>query len=351
MKMTSHERMIAAMKSQEVDHIPCGPFGISRLNIDDPLTQELIKKTDIFLAGNVKGDAILGRGAEVIVTKNGNETVTVIKTPRGDLIRRTRHTDITSATTEYPLKELEDIDKLLSIPYEEPEIDASHYFHMKSKYNDEGIILCGIGNAVCVPADWFGPEKFCLFWALERDKIIDLTNTVNKRICAFVRKCCEQGVTDFRIIGGEFVSTQIGPAGMPSLIRSPDKKLIDIIHEYNGIAFYHNHGPVMKFLEDYAYIGVDFLEPMEAPPWGDVHLGKAKEIVADRFCMVGNLDDMEIISKLETKEVETIACQRIEEAGLRGFILSGTASGTYTEKGARNFIAMAEVAKEYTRNV
>ncbi len=344
--MTSHERMIAAMKNQEVDHVPCGPFGIARLDIDDPLTQELIKKTDIFLEAGVKGNAVLGRRAETAVTKTDNETTTVIKTPKGDLIRRTGHTDVASATTEYPLKELEDIDKLLSIPYEEPEIDASPYFDMKAKYDDEGIVLCGIGNAVCVPADWFGPEKFCLFWAMARDKIIELTNIVNERVCAFVKRCCERGVTDFRIVGGEYVSAQIGPAGMPSLIRNPDKKLIDTIHEYNGIAFYHNHGHVMRFLEDYAYIGVDFLEPMEAPPWGDVHLGKAKEVVGDQFCMVGNLDDMEIVDKLETEEVQAIARQRIEEAGLRGFILSGTASGTFTDKGARNFIAMAEVARE-----
>ena len=350
MRMTSHERMIAAMKNQEVDHVPCGPFGIARLDIDDPLTQELIKKTDIFLKSHVNGNAVLGRRMEAVSTKTDNETVTVIKTPKGDLIRRIGHTGITSATTEYPLKELEDIDKFLSIPYEEPEIDASPYLDMKAKYDDEGIVLCGIGNAVCVPADWFGPEKFCLFWATDRDKIIELTNIVNARICAFVETCCKQGVTDFRIVGGEYVTVQIGPSGMPELINKPDQQLIKIIHKYGGIAFYHNHGSVMKYLEDYASIGVDFLEPMEAPPWGDVHLGKAKEIVGDRYCMVGNLDDMEIVNKLEPEEVEAIARQRIEEAGPRGFILSGTASGIYTEKGAKNFIRMSEVAGRYKEN-
>ncbi|MBS3764097.1 MAG: hypothetical protein KGZ25_12435, partial [Planctomycetes bacterium] len=308
--MTSRERMIAAMNNEAVDHVPCGPFGIARLDIDDPLTQELIRKTDIFLKGAVKGNAVLGRRAETVTTKSDNETTTVIKTPKGDLIRRVGHTDVASATTEYPLKELEDIDKLLSIPYEEPEIDATHYFDMKEKYDDEGIVLVSIGNAVCVPADWFGPEKFCLFWATDRDKIIELTNIVNERICAFVELCCELGATDFRIIGGEYVTTQIGPAGMPDLIRKPDRKLINIIHKHNGIAFYHNHGPVMRYLEDYAHIGVDFFEPMEAPPWGDVQLGKAKDIIGDRYCMVGNLDDMEIVDKLDTKEVQMIARQR-----------------------------------------
>lgn len=347
MKMTSRERMIAAMRNEDADHLPCGPFGIARLDINSSLVQELIRETDIFLQTSVKGDPVLGRKAEIEVHEDGDTTVHVIKTPKGNLTRRVQRTDVTSATVEYPLKDLDDIDKLLSIEYQEPEINPEPYFEMKKRYDNEGIVLAGTGNAVCVPADWFGPEKFCLFWALARDKIVELTAIINKRVCGFVKKCCEHGVTDFRIVGGEYVSEQIGPEGMEDLIRKPDKKLIDIIHAYNGIAFYHNHGRMMKFIEDYAFIGVDFLEPMEAPPWGDTHLGKAKGMIGDRFCMVGNLDDMEIVDKLDTEQVITVARQRIEEAGLKGFILSGTASGIYTEKGARNFIAMAKAAKEY----
>jgi hypothetical protein len=347
MSMTSRERMLAAMRNEAVDHVPCGPFGIARLDIESPLVQDLIRKTDIFLPGPVGGSPLLGKHAGVETVTDGNETLQTIKTPKGSLVRRTRRTEVASATVEYPLKTLEDIDKLLSVDYEEPDIDTDRYFDMKKKYDREGLVLAGLSNAVCVPADWFGPENFCLFWATAREEIVRLTNTVNERVCRFVRKCCEAGVTDFRLIGGEFVSEQIGPAGMDDLIRRPDKEVIDTIHEYDGIAFYHNHGRMMAFLEDYAHIGVDFLEPMEAPPWGDTHLGKAKAVVGDRFCMVGNLDDMEIVDKLDTDEVTAIARQRIEEAGVRGFILSGTASGTYTEKGARNFMAMADVAREY----
>lgn len=347
MKMTSRERMIAAMKNEEVDHLPSGPFGIARFNIDSPLIQELIQKTDIFLQAGLGGNAVLGKKAQIDVKEAANETLHIIKTPKGDLTRRVQRTSVASASVEYPLKDIEDIDKLLSIEYQEPDIDTATYFELKKQYDNEGIMLASVGNAVCVPADWFGPERFCLFWATDRDRIIEFTDIINERVCGFVRKCCELGVTDFRIIGGEYVTEQIGPNGMDALIRKPDKKLIEIIHEHDGTAFYHNHGRMMKFLEDFAFIGVDFLEPMEAPPWGDTHLGKAKDIIGNRFCMVGNLDDMEIIDKLDTEQVKSIARQRIEEAGLKGFILSGTASGTYTEKAIRNFIAMAEVAKEY----
>jgi uroporphyrinogen-III decarboxylase len=346
MKMTSRERLLAAMRNRETDHVPCGPFGIARLDINAPLTQELIRRTDPFLKGAIKGGGFLGKRAEVEVRKTPKETVRIIKTPGGNLVKRVGHTDIATATVEYPLKELDDIDKLLSVEYEEPEPDPSGYFAMKEKYDDEGLVLCGIGNAVCVPAEWFGPEKFCLFWATDREKIVELTKIASERVCGFVRRCCELGATDFRIVGGEYVTTQIGPSGMKDLIIGPDRKLIDIIHQYDGVAFYHNHGPMMNFLEDCAAIGVDFLEPLEAPPWGDTHLGRAKEIIGDRYCMVGNMDDMEIVDKLDAEQVRTIARERIEQAGRRGFVLSGTASGTFTEKAAKNFIEMAEVAKE-----
>jgi hypothetical protein len=343
-EMTSRERLLAAMRNEPVDCLPCAPFGTGRLDIESDVCQELIKKTDIFLETWAGGDRFLGKHAQVDTTKNSNGWTHVIKTPKGDLTWRAQRTEATVAKVEYPLKTVDDIDTLLSIPYEEPDINPEPYFEMKRRYDDEGVVLVGIGTAACVPADWFGPERFCLFWATDRDRIIELNDVMNERVCRYVRKCCEAGITDFRLVGGEYVTVQIGPNGMEDLIRRPDRRVIDIIHEYDGVAFYHNHGPVMRFLEDFAHIGLDFLEPMEAPPWGDCHLGKAKDIIGDRYCMVGNLDDMEIIEKLPAEDVLQVARERIDQAGLRGFVLGGTASGTYTEKGARNLIAMAELA-------
>ena len=52
------------------------------------------------------------------------------------------------------------------------------------------------------------------------------------------------------------------------------------------------------------------------------------EFLPDNLPIVGNLDDMEVVDKLDTEEVKATARARIEEAGTRGFVLSGTASGT-----------------------
>jgi len=61
---------------------------------------------------------------------------------------------------------------------------------------------------------------------------------------------------------------------------------------------------------------------------------------------VGNLDDMEVLDKLDKAAVCNLARERLAAAGKRGFVLGGTASGTYGECAARNFIAMIAVAEE-----
>ena len=94
-----------------------------------------------------------------------------------------------------------------------------------------------------------------------------------------------------------------------------------------------------------ADLGLDALDPLEAPPWGDVDLREAMRRVGDRICFVGNLDDMEVIDRLPEAEVLAIARERLEAAGTRHFVLGGTASGTYGERAARNFIAMARMVR------
>ncbi len=96
-----------------------------------------------------------------------------------------------------------------------------------------------------------------------------------------------------------------------------------------------------------AGLGIDSLDPLEAPPCGDCDLAEAKRILRGRTCMVGNLDDMEVVNRLPEREVLEIAAARLAEAGPDAFMLGGTSSGTYGEQAARNFIAMVRVAEEY----
>lgn len=331
------------MRFERVDRVPVSPWHFCKVDPDSPLGMELLEKTDLIQDTGSGGNPILGRAAAVETEQQGDTRVTTIHTLKGDLVSRHRRTEVTGATVEFYLKETDDIEKLLSIPYEPPDFDLSGYKAWQDRIGDEGLVMIGLGNGVSVPASWFSPEGFCLAWADCPDLIERLTSVATERLISYVERLCQAGVDAFRIIGGEYASVQLGPDAFKRLCVRYDRELVAAMHRYGAVAHYHNHGPVMRYLEDFAAIGIDCIDPMEAPPWGDCDLREARRRLGDRLCFCGNLDDMEIIDKLPTEEVLAIARERLDEAGDRGFILGGTTSGTFGEHGARNFIAMAEM--------
>jgi len=333
------------MRGGTPDRVPVAPFGMGRVDPDSDIGRELIARTDIILTPPVQGDMLLGASAGWASTVEGDSTTRVLQTPGGPLVMRDRSTGITHATVDFPLKSPEDVDRFLSLPYTPPDYDCTEYLAAEARLGEDGLAMAGIPNGVCLPASWFSPQDFCLMWAERPDLVRKLTQVAADRINTCVERLCRAGVRAFRIIGGEYVSVQLGPKAFAELITPFDTELVDIIHRHGGIAYYHNHGRVMDYLPALAALGIDALDPLEAPPWGDVDLREARRRAGDRLCFLGNLDDMEIIDALPEGDVLAIARERLEAAGPTAFILGGTASGTYGEKAARNFIAMAEMVE------
>ncbi len=344
--MTSRQRLLAAMRLEKTDRIPVGPFGLGRLSPDSAAAQELIAVADPFIEAGVAGDIVYGTACPADVLTEGNTTTVVRHTPLGDLAQRIQSTDITSACMEFPIKTTEDVDRYLSIGYVSPEVDASGFLKRRAEIGEEGLVLAGIPDAVTLPACLLSPEDFSLWWMDHPDIMLQLTNMFAERLNDWVEQLCNAGVDGFRICGGEYASVQLGPAGFDALVLEQDRELIDIIHRHGAVAYYHNHGPVMRFMSRFREIGMDALDPLEAPPWGDADLREARAICGDKVAFVGNFDDMEVLEKLSFDEIRPMALELIEAAGDRGLILGGTASGTYTERAAWNFIALAELSRE-----
>ncbi len=327
------------------------PQHFGRIPRDGPLARQLVRETDIMLYAGWACDCFIGsalpRGTETF----GNITRTVYHTPAGDLTRIVTRTEVTSACTEFPCKNADDVRKLLSAPYEPPTDDAvreavNHFVQTRNWLGEEGVVLFELPDAICFPAEYLSPEHFCLLWADAPDLMEEMVRTGNERLLAFVERVLKAGVDAFRIVGGEYASTQLGPVAYDRLVRRYDRQLVELIHHYGAIAYFHNHGPIMRYLPQIVDIGVDALDPLEAPPWGDCDMRKAKDILKGQVCIVGNMDDMEVLNQRSAEEIIAIASQLIEEAGPDGFVLSGTASGTYGEHAARNFIALARYIAE-----
>ncbi len=339
--MKSRERLLKAIRKEKVDRIPVAPWGLGKLDPHSDVARQLITKTDILIEASPGADPFWGEYINSLQVVE--EGFFHLSTPAGEFYWRLRRTDITQAIVEYPFKSPADAERFLSLPYRRPSFSLKNFFELRSWIGDEGLVLVGIPNGVCLPASFFSPEDFCLNWALNPSLIRKLTEVGTERVIAMVEELCREGVDAFRIIGGEYVTQQLGPKGVDSLLKPYDIPLIETIHRYGAIAYYHNHGKVKRFLGDLKALGMDALDPLEAPPWGDVELGEAQKMIGDAVCLVGNLDDMEILNKMDEEMVKNIALERIKDIKPRGFILGGTASGIFGERAARNFIALAEM--------
>ncbi|MEO2002551.1 MAG: uroporphyrinogen decarboxylase family protein, partial [Candidatus Poribacteria bacterium] len=236
---------------------------------------------------------------------------------------------------------------LLSIPFEAAHPDVESFLKGKREYGEEGLVLAGVPDAICFLAEYMSPEDFCLLWALDPDFAVEATNTVQRRLIPFVDEASAGGVDAYRIIGAEYITEQLGPLAFERLGREQDAELVDVIHQHDGIAYYHCHGKMDAYIEDLVATGIDALDPIEVEPYGDITLGAASERVGADVCLVGGLDDMEVMETRDRATVLRMGAECLDAAGPTGYCLGGTASGTFTEPAARNFMALVDVAVEF----
>jgi len=344
--MTSRERLLAAMRCEPVDRVPVSPFELGYLDPDGEVAQRMVEQCDPFLRAFLGVDEFGGACYEYENREEGDLVITTVPTPRGDLRAVVKRTEVTSYSIEFPCKGAEDLEKWLSIPFEPQKVDGTAFRGMKARYGDEGLVLSSCSNAVCLPAYLLSPEDFCLLWADAPDVMRMAVEEGQRRTEMNIQSACDAGYDVFRIIGGEYVSTQLGPRAFEELVVGPDRRLVDLMHSNGALAYYHNHGPMMHYLEAIARIGIDFLDPLEMPPFGDTDLERAREIIDGRYCIVGTFDDMEQLEKYPMERLKDMMRQRVEQYGRIGFCVGGSASGTFGERGAEAFCALAEASKE-----
>jgi uroporphyrinogen-III decarboxylase len=127
-----------------------------------------------------------------------------------------------------------------------------------------------------------------------------------------------------------------------------DSKLFDLVHRYGGYVQVHCHGNIRGILDRLMSMGVDLLDPVEAPPNGDITIREAKQHINGRITLVGNIqfDDMEASRPTEIDEKVKTA---IRSGGKKHFILSTTEGpiSPLSSKMRDNYIQLIESGYKY----
>lgn len=344
-RMTSRERMLAALRHERPDRVPVAPWGLGWLPPSAPITAELIARTDPWLEIGPGCNVVGGAAFPAEERRDGPHRVTTVQAADRTLRAVRTTTAQTTASTEHLCKSVEDVEALLAIPYVRPRIDVEAFLAHRARVGGDGLAVMGVASGLCHPNDMLGTELASYLWATQPEVIARMVQVAADRLYSLLEEACAAGVDCVRVYGGEYATQLMGPAAWRELVVPHDQRLVEMVHAHGGIVHYHNHGNMRRFLGQIADLGIDSLDPIEQPPYGDIEMDEAFRLVGERVCLVGGLDDMEILETRPLDEIRRRGAELIERVGRRGWMLAGTSSGIYTERAARAFIALAEVAE------
>ncbi|MFC1551681.1 uroporphyrinogen decarboxylase family protein [Candidatus Latescibacterota bacterium] len=365
--MTPTERLLAVLSGKPVDRIPVSLYEIDGFgnlySPDDPsydnisaFARERLDNTVMYnpVVPGSHGFLYSGGSDEVIektVRKEGavEITTTKIETPLGGLRMETRSNPeaYTVWTTEYLLKNEEDVDRLLSMPYERIPASTKGFEEMKNSSEGRGIMMVDLCDPMGMILYNMKFEEYTYLAATNKSKFRQLLDFYAERLHDFLDSVLEQGGGPlFRIIGPEACTPPyMYPESFREFVADYDTPLIRKIQKAGCFARLHCHGNIARVADIMLEMQPDAIDPLEAPPGGDIELEDAVNKLGGDICLMGNIQ--ESLFELNTpEEVREEVLNVMEIADKNGrFVLLPTATPITVPLPARveeNLFAYAE---------
>ncbi len=138
--------------------------------------------------------------------------------------------------------------------------------------------------------------------------------------------------------------TLISPEIHRELYTESFQRITRTAHELGMKIVVHSCGRVYPLLEWFAECGFDGVHALE--PTAGIDLGKVKEMIGDRLCLVGNIDITHILVDATRDEVFEAVRESIKVAGESGgYILAPTNS--HEDISVERLKWMLEAVEEY----
>lgn len=363
-ELTSRERLTRLLNGQEIDRTPIwllAPYHPVDFYADIyylPSYQRLLpyierycdtldRRTYPFgVAYNANPE--IKRTSWVEKSEKGSEQIEEI-TYRDFTLRKSVYRGSDGTRVKYFAEDIEDLERLIEIPYVPPTPDVSAYQREKEELGDKGLMMTDVGDPLGVFYHMMSAEDFSIYSLTEYETLLELSDVVYARTLDLYKYLLERDIGEvFFLVGAEFAGPPlVSPDKFSELSVKYVKGIVDLIRSYGKKSILHYHGQLFDVLDGMKQINPDALHTIEAPPVGNCTIAQAREKLGDMI-LIGNIqyDDL---AHLEKDEIIEQVRQAVADGGDR-FILSPTA-GPYeeeiSEKMVDNYIAFIEAGIKY----
>ena len=218
---------------------------------------------------------------------------------------------------------------------------------IRDEMGDHGIVGLHSGSATCLVA---GPEGVYAyaddprpFHELRERMIVDAE--------ARIRKIAQMDVRpDFLICGGSGSMVWQTPAMFRELALPVLKRVTALAHEIGIPTHVHSCGPEMELVAMAAEeTDLTIIDPLEIPPMGDCNLAALKKRYGDRIILKGNLHTTQVMLNGSVEDVKAASRQAIDDAGAGGGFILSTGDQCGRDTPDENIFAMVQTARTYGR--
>lgn len=307
--MTSRERLLCVLRGDIPDRVPVSTYelvGYDTHNFcnKEPSYKNLMdfirEKTDCICMWNPSGNEHLMASAyqpdissRRTNLEDGYEDCVTLRISNKTLCSRQRVIDniYTVWHTELLCKTSEDVEAILSLPYEPVSYDASDALRIESEVGQNGIIMSSISD----PAGYamalmeFGEATV---WAMtETEHFASVVERLHERMMTNLERMLDAYKADlYRICGPEYLTPPyLPPQFFEKFVVPYVREMTELIHSRGSMVRLHSHGRIGRLLDMIAQTGVDGLDPCEAPPDGDIELADIKRKIGDQITLFGNI--------------------------------------------------------------
>lgn len=358
MSLTSKERLMRIFANKPIDRPAIKLWGSWNYRKGDKLLHpsyepamiKAAEKTDLVVNASTPFFMFCGQ-VDIVRRKNVEindplwyEEHIVFHTPMGQLRRVDRISKIGEPgfTIEYPVKQPEDIKRMLSMPYEPfPYVDNIE--EQQQLLGDRGIVLYRIDHIAYALYRMIGSENLAYFTHDCRDLLMEALDVFSKRLYAHVEEALNNGVrVPFSWVGPELlIPPLLSEKDFMDFCFDYDKHICDMVHNAGSYIWVHCHGKVRNLIEKFIEMGVDVLNPLEPPKNGDVDLDEVARTFKNRIGLEGNIEMQDFYD-----ESEEVIREKIKTC-----VQSGKQSNRFIMCTSAGFMDFPTPSKQYLDNI
>lgn len=368
--MTSKERLLTTLRGEIPDRVPISCYelvGYDTQNFcnQEPSYQSLMEmirqKSDCLCMWNPTSDEKLALSAvdPHISTQrkelpDGYEITSTFCQNGTTLTQRARWINgvYTRWITEHWCKDTDDVDAMLSIPFQPVTFSQDDVARINSELGDHGILLPSIPDAACMAMELMEFGDAMVWATTETEHFAQTVAEFHRRNMINLERMLQTTPGDlYRIYGPEYLCPPYLPPKFFEQFAFPYLcEMVELIHKYGRMARIHSHGRIGKVLDMMVATGCDGIDPCEEIPDGDTTLEELKARAGDKLTLFGSMQ-LKLLEKGSVADVirETKRMVLTGKPGGR-FVLMPTAAPInvpLSPQTEENYRAFLDTALEY----